>query len=46
MTDIPDDLVGRLASKQLILFVGAGVSMALGLPSYAQLIREIGEQVG
>ncbi len=46
MTVIPEDLVKRLAKDQVILFVGAGVSMDLGLPSYASLIRELGSQVG
>lgn len=41
-----DDLSKQLANDQLILFVGAGVSMSIGLPSYAALIREIGEQLG
>lgn len=46
MTEIPEELVAKLANGQLILFVGAGVSMSLGLPSYAKLIQEIGEQIG
>lgn len=46
MIDVPDDLVTKLANGQLMLFVGAGVSMSLGLPSYAELIREIGEDLG
>ncbi len=46
MTNVPIDLARSLANKQVIPFVGAGVSMSLGLPSYASLIREIGEQVG
>jgi SIR2-like domain len=46
MTNIPPELVRKLADKQVIPFVGAGVSMSLGLPSYASLIRQIGEEVG
>ena len=45
MTAIPPELARKLAEKQVIPFVGAGVSMSLGLPSYASLIRQIGEEV-
>ena len=40
-----DDLSESLRNGQLILFIGAGVSMSLGLPSYSKLIHEIGEQL-
>ena len=46
MTPAFEDLAIRLANGQVIPFVGAGVSMALGLPSYAELIRELGDHVG
>ena len=46
MTTVPPELARRLSENQVIPFVGAGVSMSLGLPSYATLIREIGEKVG
>jgi hypothetical protein len=46
MTPAIEDLAARLAKGQVIPFVGAGVSMALGLPSYAALIRELGDHVG
>jgi hypothetical protein len=39
---VPAELASSLARGQVILFVGAGVSMSLGLPSYSALIREIG----
>ena len=46
MSMVPPDLAQQLARGQVILFVGAGVSMALNLPSYSALIREIGDHVG
>ena len=46
MSAIPQDLARNLARGQVVLFVGAGVSMSLNLPSYSALIRDIGEQVG
>ena len=46
MTQAIEDLAAKLAKGQVIPFVGAGVSMALGLPSYAALIRELGDHVG
>lgn len=46
MSMVPPHLAQQLARGQVILFVGAGVSMALNLPSYSTLIREIGDHVG
>lgn len=46
MSSVYSELAERLAKHQLILFVGAGVSMSLKLPSYGALIREIGDHVG
>lgn len=46
MSNVPPDLVNRLAKGQVIPFVGAGVSVSLGLPSYATLIQELGSQIG
>lgn len=46
MSVVPSNLAHRLARGQVILFVGAGVSIALKLPSYAALVREIGGHLG
>jgi NAD-dependent SIR2 family protein deacetylase len=46
MTDVDEKLAIQLARGQVIPFVGAGVSMSLGLPSYASLIQELGGQLG
>ena len=42
MKNLPPDLVEKAAADQVILFVGAGTSKALGLPTYPELMREIG----
>lgn len=41
-----DALKEAVRSKQLILFVGAGVSMSLGLPSWHDLVSKIGTELG
>lgn len=45
MSAVPHDLAQRVANGQVILFVGAGVSMALNLPSYSALIRDLGDEL-
>ncbi|PGX34584.1 Sir2 family NAD-dependent protein deacetylase [Priestia megaterium] len=40
------DLVKAIRDKKVILFVGAGVSASLGLPTFSQLIDHIAEQLG
>ncbi|MBY0588720.1 SIR2 family protein [bacterium] len=39
------DLVRAARERRIILFVGAGVSQTLGLPSFRQLIRHLAEQL-
>jgi hypothetical protein len=41
-----DQLVQAYRSKRLILFVGAGVSMTLGLPSWRQLVDHMARELG
>lgn len=41
-----DQLIQAYRSKRLILFVGAGVSMGLGLPSWRQLIDHMAKELG
>lgn len=46
MKDVQEELAIQLARGQVIPFVGAGVSMSLGLPSYGSLIQELGDHIG
>lgn len=41
-----DQLLQAYRSKRLILFVGAGVSMGLGLPSWRQLVEHMAKELG
>lgn len=41
-----DQLITAYKQNNVILFVGAGLSMNLGLPSWDDLIAEIGKQLG
>jgi len=43
---LPTTLVSTVRERRAILFVGAGVSMNLGLPSFRQLVSHIGEELG
>ena len=42
---IPLDLIERLRRRQVVAFLGAGLSIPLGMPSWGQLIRNILESV-
>ena len=41
-----DDVVQSIKDGRAILFAGAGISMAVGLPSWQQLIEHMGEELG
>jgi len=43
---IPNDLVSALKDRRVILFVGAGVSMNLGVPSSRDIRDHIGQTLG
>lgn len=46
MPKLPATLVSAVRDRRAILFVGAGVSMNLGLPSFRALVDHIGEELG
>lgn len=41
-----DEIKNAYRNRNLILFVGAGVPMTLGLPSWASLVGQIGNELG
>lgn len=41
-----DQLIQAYRSNRLILFVGAGISMGLGLPSWRQLVDHMAKELG
>lgn len=41
-----DEISAGIRNRRLILFVGSGVSRTIGLPSWGQIIDEMGKQLG
>ena len=41
ISEVPSDLVERIASGNAAVFVGAGLSLGAGLPDWAQLLRDM-----
>lgn len=41
-----DELKKSIESKNTILFVGAGISATLGLPTWSELISQIASDLG
>ena len=46
MMNIPKPLIEKINKNQIVIFVGAGLSMGSGLPSWKQLIINILEEIG
>lgn len=44
--NIPDELVVAIAGSNAVLFVGAGLSVGAGLPSWGQLIEPLADRIG
>ena len=44
--NIPKPLIEKINKNQIVIFVGAGLSMGSGLPSWKQLIINILEEIG
>jgi len=43
--DIPNELTDAVRQKRVIPFIGAGLSMSLGLPSWSQLMEMVSEEL-
>src|SRR5437879_1574054 len=41
-----DELIEAYRARRLILFVGAGVSIILGLPSWRELVHHVAQELG
>jgi SIR2-like domain len=45
-TLVPDELAQAVASRQAILFAGAGLSMSVGLPSWQEFAHRMAQELG
>ena len=41
-----DELISSYKNKNVILFVGAGISKNLGLPTWSELINHVAKELG
>jgi len=44
--DIPEEVLNALQDNQLVLFCGAGISMATGLPNFDGLVKSVRKELG
>lgn len=44
--DIPEEVLNALRDNQLVLFCGAGISMATGLPNFDGLVKSVRKELG
>ncbi|MFZ5902752.1 MAG: SIR2 family protein [Chloroflexota bacterium] len=44
--DIPEELIENLRSNDTVLFIGAGISITAGLPSWSDLFQPLAKSIG
>jgi hypothetical protein len=45
MNDIPIELINKIQQRKIVVFVGAGLSVSLGMPNWKQLVINILQQL-
>ena len=45
-TEIPPELIGQIVQGDVVLFVGAGLSMDAGLPGWRKLLTPLADRIG